>query len=294
MVLWIVIGMLILGIMTTIIWKLAVISQTPKKVPVTITPDLPYEDISFISGTDEVKGWFIPSETKDYGKAPLVILVHGWGANRARMLRYVKPLYQSGYSLLLFDVRSHGESDSVKALTVEIFRDDCIAAIQYSKSRTDIDPNQIGILAHSFGGFGSIIANKEDLGINAVVSDSAPCQFSTIMKASLKRFKLPYYPLGPIMAKIMFIRAGISRKELREFMVPQAIQNRKSPILMIHSKKDDYVPSTELDYILGYVNILHLYVESIGHRSSEKDPQFWKTVLPFLKENLSNNIMKQN
>ncbi|WP_343796860.1 alpha/beta hydrolase [Bacillus carboniphilus] len=260
-------------------------SQTPKKIVVDRTPDVPYENVTFKSGTNGVKGWFIPSKISG-GKSPLIIIIHGWGSNRSRMKRYIKPLYSEGYSLLLFDVRSHGESEDVKAPTVKIFREDVIAAIQYAKSRNEIDPNRIGILAHSFGGLGSIIANQEDLGIQAVVADSIPVQFSTIMKAALKMYKMPYYPLGPMMINIMFIRAGISRNELKEYDVPKALRNRKSAVFLVHSKKDDFVPSTELDYIVRQVDIPHIYVESKGHRSSETDPKFWNHVLPFFHNHL--------
>ncbi|WP_316568882.1 alpha/beta fold hydrolase [Neobacillus sp. YIM B06451] len=269
----------------SIVWKLTIKSQTPRKYPVDNAPDFPYENVSFKSGKDQVNGWFIPAKSSEQ-KSPLIILVHGWGSNRAKMKRYVKPLYEAGYALLLFDVRSHGESDSVKAPTVKIFRDDVIAAIHYAKSRNEIDPHRIGILAHSFGGFGSVIAIKEDIGIKAVVADSIPVQFSTVIKAALKFYKLPYYPLGPMIFKMMLIRAGITRKEVKEFDVPQALKNTKSAVLLIHSIKDDFVPSSELDYILRRVDVPHIYVESQGHRSTETDPQYWKHVLPFFKKNL--------
>ena len=273
------------SLVAIIVWKLTIKSQTPIKYPVNITPDFPYGNVSFKSGKDQVTGWFIPAKSSEQ-KSPLIILVHGWGSNRAKMKRYVKPLYEAGYALLLFDVRSHGESDNVKAPTVKIFRDDVIAAIQYAKSRNEIDPNRIGILAHSLGGFGSVLAIKEDIGIKAVVADSIPVQLSTIIKAALKSYKLPYYPLGPMISKMMLIRAEITRKEIKEFDVPQALKNTKSAVLLIHSNKDDFIPSSELDYIVRHVDVPHIYVESQGHRSSETDPQYWKHVLPFFKKNL--------
>ncbi|MET3697889.1 serine aminopeptidase S33 family [Bacillus oleivorans] len=286
MYIWIISVFIFFVALAAIVWQLAVISQTPRRVPLDTKPDFPLEKVTFKSGSEKVAGWFIPIQTNQHEKSPLIILVHGWGSNRAKMKRYVKPLFDAGYALLLFDVRSHGESDEVHALTVKTFRDDILAAVQYAKTKKGIDPVRIGVLAHSFGGFGSILANQHDIGVKAIVADSTPAQISTIMKAALKKYKLPYFPLGPVISKIMFVRARISAKELKEFDVPNALRERKAPALLIHSKMDDYVPSSELDYILENVDVPHLYVESKGHRSSESDPQFWPQVLSFFKQHL--------
>lgn len=272
------------------IWMIGVKSQTPKRIQTDKTPDVPYTKVVIPSDNGKLKGWFIPSASKE-DPSPLIILVHGWGSSKSRMLRYIKPLHGAGYALLMFDVRGHGESDDVKALTVKVFRDDIIAAVQYARQMKHIDLDRIGLFAHSFGGFGSIFANTKPLGIRAIVTDSAPTRLRTIMEVSLGHYRLPYFPLGPILSKLMFIRAGISRQELQQFEVLSAMDDQKSPILMIHSKNDHYVPPKELAYLIDNdkmdgVNRSYLYVESKGHRSSETDQQFWKSVLPFLKKHI--------
>lgn len=274
------------------IWKLGVKSQTPKRVTTTKVPDLVYEDVVINSGNSVLKGWFIPAPEQKEERSPLVILVHGWGSSKSRMLRYAGPLSQAGYSLLLFDIRGHGESDEVKALTIKTFRDDILSAVQYAQTRADIDPRRIAILGHSFGAMGSIIANKKQLGIKAVVTDSMPARIRTVMEVNLRQYKLPYFPLGPILSKLMFIRGELSSKELIDFNVLEALNQRKSPVLLIHSKHDDYVPFGELTYLVENIKPVegaeaeYLYVESKGHRSSETDPLFWKQVLHFLKRHV--------
>jgi pimeloyl-ACP methyl ester carboxylesterase len=279
-------------------WKMGVISQTPKRLSNKVTPPMFYENIAFTSHSAKIKGWFIPSEnnkSKDNDSMnsayPLIILVHGWGSNRSSMLRYALPLYAEGYSLLLFDVRSHGESDSVPALTVKTFRDDVIAAVQYAKKRHDVDPTNIGIVSHSFGGFGSVLALKKELNIRALVTDSMPVQFRTIMEAGLSRFKLPYFPFGYILLKVGFLRAKISKEERQEFDVVSALDQRNTPVFLVHSLLDDYVPSSELDFVVQNVSkeVEYLHVNKKGHRSSETDPLFWQHVLPFLKQHLIMN-----
>ncbi len=290
-------GALFLGVLIIVIggfaalWKLAVKSQLPKRLSVNTFPDIPYEDITILNGDFKLNGWFIPAKGKEDNnniQNPLIILVHGWGSSRVRMKRYIYPIYEEGYSILMFDVRGHGDSDAYATPTVKTFRDDVVAAIQYARKRSDVDSSRIGILSHSFGAFGSVLANKNELGIKALVSDSMPVRFSTIMKASLKSYKIPYFPIGYILSRIVFIRSGITRKELRELDTCEALLQRKAPVLLIHSKNDDYIPSTELDFIIKNQRVDHLFVESIGHRSSETDPLFWDNVIPFFKKHMLN------
>lgn len=275
------------------IWWMVVKSQTPKRVPTNKTPDVPYRDVVIPNGDAKLKGWFIPAPT---GKrpSPLIIIVHGWGSGKTRVLRYMNPLHRAGYAILMFDARSHGESDSVKAPTVKTFRDDLLTAVEYARQREEIDPRRIGVLAHSLGAFGGIIANTKPLGIRAIVTDSMPTRFRTIMEASLSHYKLPYFPLGPILSKLMFMRAGLSKQELRQFDVLEAMDRQQAPVLMVHSKYDHYVPPTELAYLLDHHKAdgtmkSYLYVESQGHRSSETDPQFWPKVLEFFQKHVTGN-----
>lgn len=65
------------------------------------------------------------------------------------MFRYLKPLHQSGYAILMFDVRSHGESDREKAPTVKMFRDDVIAAVQYARQYPKTRDSSIGDRFHA-------------------------------------------------------------------------------------------------------------------------------------------------
>jgi pimeloyl-ACP methyl ester carboxylesterase len=295
MVIVLITSLILIILAAAAMWKMGVKSQTPRRISNKEIPPMFYEDITFTSHSAKVKGWFIPSKNNESNDSdsinsahPLIILVHGWGASRASMLRYALPLYAEGYALLLFDVRSHGESDGVPALTVKTFRDDVISAIQYAKKRHDVDPTNIGIVSHSFGGFGSVLTLKNDMNLRALVTDSMPVQFRTIMEAGLSRYKLPYFPFGYILLKVGFLRAKISKEETQEFDVVSALDQRKTPVFLVHSLLDDYVPSSELDFVVQNVSkeVEYLHVNNKGHRSSETDPLFWQHVLPFLKQHL--------
>jgi dipeptidyl aminopeptidase/acylaminoacyl peptidase len=279
---------LMLGL-SAVLWKMAVYSFNPKRIPVEKGPDVPYESVEFQSEGQCLKGWFIPGKQQKPGeKAPLIMLVHGWASGRPRMMRYVDPLYEAGYALFMFDVRSHGESDGVKSTNGKIFRDDILAAVDYVKQRADVDAERIGILGHSFGGFGSILAIPRGLDVKAIVADSSPARISTIMKAAMDRFKLPSFPLASILLEIGFYRAGIKRSERQEFDTVAALNARTQSVLLIHSKNDDYIPISEMNYMLDHMDDKtdYLVVDTEGHRGSHGDAKFWGKVLAFYEEKL--------
>lgn len=266
-------------------WMIARISQTPKREKITTTPNHPYININIPSNGGTLKGWLINQSTI----SPLIILVHGWGSSRNTMIRYIDRLYQEGYSLLLFDIRSHGESDGVKALTVKTFKDDVIEVIKFANSQLNMEKGNIGILGHSFGGFGSLLALKEDLPVKVIITDSSPVSFKTIMQAYFNKYKLPKF-LIPIVTRICFLRARIKIKEVKNDLdVLKVLKNNlnKPPILMAHSKNDGFVPYHEMEKVTKkFPEIKKLYLNCKGHRKSETDPAFWREIIPFLNQHL--------
>lgn len=71
--------------------------------------DLPSntQDVSFIGGDNlTLHGWYIPSQNNT-----VIILLHGYFADRTQMLFQAQHLTQAGYGVLLYDERGAGESD---------------------------------------------------------------------------------------------------------------------------------------------------------------------------------------
>lgn len=284
--------LLIILIIAVLFWNIAAKSQTPKRRPIIAHPSMPYEEISFTSQASNLIGWFIPAPSgttmTPHLNQPVIIIAHGWNSNRSRVLRYAEPLHQAGYALLLYDARSHGESEGIPAPSGMAFRDDVMAAIDYVSSRHDVDATRIGVLGHSLGGFGSTAALKVEQRIKALVTDSMPVRMDTMVGAELTRKRIPKFPLAMIIPRVWFIRSGINKQKLRDFDLIHVLTHRSTPVLHIHSKQDNYIPSTELDFILTHKlpNLEHLYVQSKGHSCSETDPLFWNNVIPFFHKHL--------
>ncbi|MFF2484641.1 alpha/beta hydrolase [Paenibacillus sp. NPDC058071] len=290
------------GMLAGGVWRIGAKTQRPRLVAITEEPEdaVRWERIRFRSGESELAGWFIEGAdglaAEAGGKLPTVIIAHGWGSNRSRVLRYAKPLYKAGFSVFMYDARSHGESDSVKAPTAFMFRDDLLAAVAAARKLSRVDPEQIAVLGHSLGGVGSVLALQKGLKVKAIVTDSMPVTFETMVDSQLKKKGLPFFPLGYLIPAIWLRRARISRSEARLSNVPDALERYagnaaegRTPVLSIHSTGDDFIPANDLRRLereLPPGRIQTLFVNATGHSASQQDEAFWRNVLPFLREHL--------
>ena len=143
--------------------------QSPEKF------DLPCEDlvVKNASGMNLV-GWYIPSQN---GAA--VILLHGYEEPRYLMLQEADMLYRHGYGVLVATVRAHDDSDGelVYFGCGDREMEDLEAWYQYLLTRTDVDPDRIGILGQSTGGSQAIQYARQNKNIRALMTHSA---FSSI------------------------------------------------------------------------------------------------------------------
>ena len=110
-------------------------------------------DKIFLAGT-----LTFPKEGKNF---PAAVLISGSGPqNRDEELLGHKPflvlsdhLTRNGYAVLRFDDRGVDESEGdFKSATTEDFAKDVLAAVEFLKTRNEIDHSKIGLIGHSEGG----------------------------------------------------------------------------------------------------------------------------------------------
>ena len=94
-------------------------------------------------------GWYIPAATGNRPSAPVVVLVHGWCANKSDALRYAVVLHDR-FDLLLPDLRASGRSSGAEhTVGVKEWRD--LEAMLDWLERVK-RPSRIGVLGDSGGG----------------------------------------------------------------------------------------------------------------------------------------------
>ena len=149
--------------------NLSILSVWSQKVQ---EPKEPYpyisEDVTYTNKTDNIVLSGTLTFPKNPKKVPVVILISGSGPqDRNSELMGHKPflvladnLTKKGIAVLRIDDRGTGKSQGVyNESSLNDFKKDTEFAIEYLKTRKEIDPKKIGLIGHSLGGvIASIIA----------------------------------------------------------------------------------------------------------------------------------------
>lgn len=110
-----------------------------------------------------------PFKTLDPEPRPTIVIANGDGGNMFYLLYYVKEFCTHGFNVLTFDWRGFGESETwpIKSgyLCHPEFLLDYEAAIDYAKSRKEVDPQRIAVFGVSTGAYLSfgIAAKRGDV-----------------------------------------------------------------------------------------------------------------------------------
>jgi len=112
------------------------------------------EDVTFQNGSVRLAGTV--TMPRGAGRHPAVILIHGAGRTiPTRDFGYWSSYFAGhGLAVLAFDKRGGGASTgNADTATYEDLADDVLAGLSYLQSRSDIDPNRIGLYGMSNGGY---------------------------------------------------------------------------------------------------------------------------------------------
>jgi dipeptidyl aminopeptidase/acylaminoacyl peptidase len=153
------------------------------------------------------------------------------------MLEWALALNQAGYSTLPFDLYGQGESDG-NGVTLGFYeRQDVVAAVDYLKTRDDVDASNLGILGISMGASVAIMAAATTPDIKAVVADSSFQSAARGIEEGFTRVTgLPRFPFSPIVLRFIQWRLGISPDDI--VPVDQVAEISPRPLLLIHGGAD--------------------------------------------------------
>jgi dipeptidyl aminopeptidase/acylaminoacyl peptidase len=276
----------------------------PHRSPVETTPsefELAYETIEFPSGDLRLAGWFVPAAAaRTNGPRPGIVVVHGWESNRGRTLAHVVYLHAAGFHCLVFDVRGHGGSPSeTLPINVPEFAEDAAAAAHWLAARPEV--SAVGVLGHSMGGAGVIVAAAREPMIRAVVSVSAPAD---LVRMTRQTFELSEMHIpGPIAGPLALITAGVLMAprghSIDDASALVAARRYRGPLLLIHGAQDHGVPVEHLELIAraaketrdeGDPPVETLVLPEFGHRWLYEAPEFRRQVARFFAEALGGPV----
>jgi len=174
--------------------------------------------------------------------APLVVAVHGWGANGSTLLPMVEPLVRAGIAVVLFDAASHGESSAEAFSSLPRFAEDLAAVLAAFRGNPAIDASRIALLGHSVGAAAVLLHAARHGDVRAVVSLSAFAHPGEVMERWLKEHHIPRRWIGT--AILEHVQQVIG--ERFDHIAPEhQLPCIACPVLLVHGAQDQTVPLSD-------------------------------------------------
>lgn len=195
------------------------------------------ENVSFRTADGlTLRGWLVPG-----ARDRAAVLVHGKEANRFasdHAVRVARWLREAGFTLLLFDMRGHGESDGDRFSLGQHERKDVAAAVDLLVAR-GFAPGRIVLVGESMGAAVAVQAVALRPDVAGVVADSAYESGAAIVaEAGPGETGLPDWYTGAIVlvARLLF---GLDVTAVDPAAVVRA--NPGVPFLFIHCEGDTLI-----------------------------------------------------
>lgn len=259
------------------------LSSTVPKPPEQTPADegLDFRDVSFES-TDGLglKGWWVPSD--DSTKA--VVLVHGLEGNKSdqHVLKTASVYHGAGYSVLMLDLRGHGESEGGRTTMGYQEVRDVQGALSWLGER-GFGPNQILLHGWSMGG-ATVLRAAPRKGVAAVVEESGYADLPLLLHERLPESSgLPsFFNPGILLTAKLFL--DLDPWAVRPQEDAAKLSEESVPLLLIHSTDDEAVPFEHAEMLAAsYPNAELWRIEGYAHVEAYSHPAYRQKLLDFLK-----------
>ena len=108
----------------------------------------------------------LPVPPPEDERVPVIVMAHGYSADRASMSGLARSFTEAGYAVLTFDFRGHGQN--THRFQGDL-RDDVAAAVDYAETSPYVDGENIAVLGHSMGAFAALDFGTLDARPKAVI-----------------------------------------------------------------------------------------------------------------------------
>ena len=179
---------------------------------------LGFEDVYFTASDGvHLNGWFVPGR----GDTTLVWL-HGNAGNISDRVDNITGVHEAlGVNVFIFDYRGYGRSEGTPTEKGTYL--DAAAALEYLRSRGDVDPERLVLFGRSLGcAVAAELASQTD--VHGVVLESP----FTSIRAMAKRA----YPFLPGIGSFVRTRYDTLAK----------VPGIRAPVMVLHGDRDDIAP----------------------------------------------------
>lgn len=211
----------------------------------------------------------------------VVVLAHGWGRNRDRMVARARIFAKLGFATVLHSARDHGKSSTSRLMSAFRFAEDVETVIRWVGE-------PVLLYGHSAGAAGAVIA-----------ASRCPDQIRLLFlegcyartKEALRRLYRSYNRFfglffGPTVVMLMDVFYGFKMDAISPVRLAPGIDR---PVLIIHGEKDQNFPlenarRLQRSFPPGRAELF--VAAGADHSSASRDPAFQKTLASFVDRHL--------
>jgi len=248
---------------------------------------LDFETVHFPSRRDKLRlaAWFVPNKDTDRS----IILVHGRNASKQNAISGKLPelaaeLHHAGFSVLMMDLRGHGESEGKRYTWGVCEQWDVLGAVDCLLN-VGFLPGKIAVLGISLGGAAVIGAAAKETAIGAMVLESTFADLIDLVAPNWKKesgLPMLFLPGVYLMWKLLY---GINPKDVKP--VEDIVQVEPRPVLILHSETDEMIPVKHAQRLAAAVPHAKLVLfDNCSHAELFRDcpKAYLDAIIPFFRE----------
>ena len=176
--------------------------------------------------------WFLPASGVAKGT---VLHLHGNAANVSNHLPLVAWLPARGYNVLMLDYRGFGRSQGKP--TLDGIVDDALAALQYLRSRADVDRDRLVVFGQSLGGATALrMLARDSAGVRLAIIDSSFPSYRGIARDATAGSAM-----GPLASLAVSALPGPEKDPVT------ALKRINVPLVFMHGTRDSVIPNENSD-----------------------------------------------
>ena len=254
-----------------------------------------YEDLSNIALAKTAKTYYLTKSDGDklaYWYFPVkkpkavIILIHGYGnpGGKGQMADHIEYLQAAGYSTVIPDLRSFGQSDGNKTTFGVTEWQDISQLYDYIKSLPENKDKKIGFMGVSMGATTAIVAAGQTGKGDFIIASVPFVDFRSLFGFRLSDTKYASI-IYPFVRLAGHLELGLN---YRRFTPIELIGKVNVPILIFSAARDEYVSSADAGKLFQMANDPKKYWQAdSGHDIFAAHPdQFKQHVLDFLKSSI--------
>lgn len=169
-----------------------------------------------------------------------VLLLHGVRGNRSDMLGRALFLSKLGYTVLLIDLPSHGESSGRRITFGAHEKDGVSAALAFLAQQ--FPGERIGVIGVSLGAASLVLSHPQPAPAAVVLESMYPTIEEAVSNRLRMRLGAPGSWLAPLLVQQLPLRTGVSPAQLRPV---DDVAGLRSPVLLIAGAADLHTPAAE-------------------------------------------------